>query len=271
MHQFTSDWGYSVTKECLESYPIQESKDYLWMFCIRNKIEKPTMLLLGNSFANHLYAGLVNNRYFKNESILSIGACDPQWYDETNFSPTPLNKHPCSGSRPLLHQKVVNDIVEKNKSIKYVIFSGLSPNPDATYIAHIKKRIDFLEKYGVRVIVFVPHLQLPYDIRNCFSRPYAINKSKFSCELNIQDHKNILESFSPLIISLKTTNPNVLFFDPNKVFCHENKCSMIDNGLPLFRDRYQHFSVYGSKKVAKLFEKWAISNMVIHRDLSHTS
>lgn len=257
--QFGTDWGYSVSDDCLKAYPIQESKKYRWMFCIANKKEKPTMLLLGNSYANHLYAGLVHNQYFKHESILSIGTCDPQWYDKSNFSPTPLTDFPCSGSRPLLHQKVVNTIIEKSGSVKYAILSGLLPGPDEQYIVHIKKRIDFLEKNGVRVIVFVPHLRLPYDIRNCFYRPFS--PSKFSCELDVQEHKTILKSFSPLVRSLKKTNPNVVFFDPNQLFCDGSKCSMIRNGMPLFRDSSHHFSVYGSTELAKIFEKWAIANI----------
>ncbi|MBA2652914.1 MAG: acyltransferase [Tatlockia sp.] len=252
-------WNYSTNDACLKRYPINKLDDYLWMFCMANKEEKPTLLLLGNSYANHLYPGLVTNKFFKSESILSIGTCEPQWYDKASLADAKLTTNPCSGMRPLVQQRFINSIIKKTGSIKYAILSGLSLSAGGNYIASLKKRIDFLEKNNIKVIVFLPHLRLDYDIRSCFSRPFK--KPAFSCELGLDEYKKYLQGFQPVIESLKLTNPRVVFFDPNRLFCDSKKCSMIDKGIPLFRDEHNHLSVYGSKKLAKLFEKWAKKNI----------
>ncbi|MBA2709845.1 MAG: acyltransferase [Tatlockia sp.] len=253
------DWKYSTNSRCSRKYPISELDNFSWMFCMANKEEKPTLLLLGNSYANHLYPGIIKNKYFKYESILSIGTCEPKWYDKATLTKAELNTSPCSGMRPLIQQRFINDIIKKSGSIKYAILSGLELDNSEQYIASIKKRIDFLERNKIRVIVFKPHLRLNYDIRGCISRPFK--KSAFSCELSLLEYQNLLKNFEPLLHSLTKTNPNVVFFDPNQLFCNSQKCSMIRNGLPLLRDEYNHLSEYGSVELANIFEKWAIENI----------
>lgn len=258
--QFTGpNWNYSTNNFCLKNYHVKGSEDYAWMFCIANKEEKPTLLLLGNSYANHLYPGLIQNNYFKYESILSIGTCDPQWFDRSMLSNKALTSQPCSGNRPLEQQRFINHLVENTASIRYAILSGLRLNPDEKYIANIKRRIDFLESHNVKVIIFIPHILLDYDIRNCFAR-FAMKPLK-TCELSHKVYEQYLKNFEPLILVLKKTNPQVAFFNPNDLFCNHEKCSMIHKGIPLFRDQHHHLSEYGSIELAKLFEKWSLTNI----------
>lgn len=253
------NWNYSTNDVCLKKYPINKFGEYSWMFCIANKEKKPTLLLLGNSYANHLYPGLVANNYFKSESILSIGTCEPLWYDRAMLADSELTKNPCSGMRPLEQQQFINSIIKKTGSIRYIILSGLSLRSDEEYITSLRKRIDFFEKNNIKVIVFLPHLKLDYDVKACFPRPFK--HSALSCEFSLEEYKKYLQSFQPAVDSLKTTNSKVAFFDPNRLFCDSRKCSMIDNGIPLLRDEHNHLSVYGSTKLAKIFEKWAKKNI----------
>ncbi len=253
------DWRYSTNALCSKKYPIAKLDNFSWMFCMANKKEKPSLLLLGNSYANHLYPGIVKNKFFKNESILSIGTCEPKWYTKNTLANSELNTNPCSGLRPLLQQRFINNIIKNTGSIKYAILSGLEFDSTEKYITSIKKRIDFLEKNKIRVIVFKPHLRLNYDIRGCISRP--LGRATFSCELSLQEYQNYLKNFEPFLQSIAKTNPNVLFFDPNTLFCDSRKCSMVRNGLPLLRDEYNHLSEYGSIELANIFEKWAIKNI----------
>ena len=57
---------------CLRRFPYQP--DGLW-FCTLSRDAPPTIVLLGDSHANHLYGGMV--RTFPGEAVLSIGACMP--------------------------------------------------------------------------------------------------------------------------------------------------------------------------------------------------
>jgi len=248
-------WRYTKNDTCLNRYPFAESADYQWWFCMASKDEKPTLLLLGHSYANHLYPGLLKTDGFSQHSILSIGTCEP---DDTQPSYSETTADPCSGNRKFDQQRFIDNIIATSGSLQYVIIDGLWGSPNPQYIAGIKRRIDFIERQNIKVIVFIPHLVLGYDIRNCFSRPFQ--DPKRNCEVEVAKRRQLNELFRPLIDELAKTNPGVLFFDQNDLFCDEKICSMIKDGMPLFRDEAQHLSEFGSIEVAKIFKKWAVAN-----------
>lgn len=250
-------WKYTKNDICLNKYPLENTKNYGWWFCMASKDEKPTLILLGNSYSNQFYPGLSKNINFKHHSILSIGTCDAAWVDESKII-SEVNTSPCAGNRPLLQQQFINDIVEKSGSVKFAILGSLSGSLDENYILRLKKRIDFLEMNNVKVIIFTPHIMVDYDTTGCFSRP--LKKPKFNCELTLMDYAKHLDRFKPLVQQLSKTNPNVAFFNQNELFCDANKCSMIRNGMPLFRDEFHHLSEYGSVELSNIFEKWAKIN-----------
>ncbi len=245
---------YQENEICSKRYPFPEREKYKTFFCVQNKDEKPTILLIGSSFANHLYLGLTQNSNFTHHTILSIGNCEPAW----------ASSDECFGHKE--QQSLINGIVENSGSIQYAILSGLkefSENEkvksvtDAGYISLLKKKIDFLESHSIKVIIFMPHLRLSYDPRKCFSRPFS--KSTELCELPAKEREDMLASFQPLMVAIKKTNPNVLFFDQNSLFCDSHICKFLKNNIPLVRD--SHFSEYGSIEMSKVFANWALSNV----------
>jgi hypothetical protein len=150
-------WKFSQNDICNSRYPFEESKDYGWWFCIANKDEAPNLLLLGNSFANHLFPGLSKAEETAGNSILSIGTCPVSQADDKSDEVAKSNS-PCAGNRSY-HQKLfVNDIIEKSGSIKYAIIDGLPYSFDEDETNQVHARIDYLEKQGIQVIVFVPHI-----------------------------------------------------------------------------------------------------------------
>ncbi|HHF7368303.1 TPA: acyltransferase family protein [Legionella bozemanae] len=253
------DWQYTKNDLCLNRYPFDEAKDYQWWFCMMNKSKKPTVILLGNSFANQLYPGLLNNKLFSNETILSIGTCDAAKVGKTPLVDKPLDPtFPCAGDRPLHQEKFINNIIKQNVgSLKYAIIAGLY-GASEEYLARLKSRIDFLEKNHIKVIVFLPHLMFnKKDVKSCI-RPFS---SAARCRSDLKERNALIPFNQAVIKTISKTNPGVVFFDPNDLFCDEKKCSMIDtNGLPFYRDQV-HISEYGSIRLADLFEKWAKKNL----------
>ncbi|STO33863.1 acyltransferase family protein [Legionella bozemanae] len=252
-------WQYTKNDLCLNRYPFDEAKDYRWWFCMMNKSKKPTVILLGNSFANQLYPGLLHNKLFSNETILSIGTCDAAKVGKTPLFDKPLDPtFPCAGDRPLHQEKFINNIIKQNVgSLKYAIIAGLY-GASEEYLARLKSRIDFLEKNHIKVIVFLPHLMFnKKDVKSCI-RPFS---SAARCRSDLKERNALIPFNQAVIKTISKTNPGVVFFDPNDLFCDEKKCSMIDtNGLPFYRDQV-HISEYGSIKLADLFEKWAKKNL----------
>lgn len=251
-------WKYTKNNICMERYPFKEAAEYRWWFCMASKDVPPSLILLGSSFANQQYPGFALNGELNHHSILSIGTCDAAGADEVKVSES-VNFSPCSGYRSLHQQQFIDKIIEDNKSIRFAILDGLELKPDQKYIDRLKKRVDFLEGNNIKVVIYVPHLKVDYDIRGCYSRP--LKRIEGSCELGIDARKALSANFKPLVDQLSKTNPKVAFFDQNDLFCDGLKCSMVRDGMPLFRDEHHHISEYGSVELSKIFVEWARTNM----------
>ncbi|AWN74169.1 acyltransferase family protein [Legionella anisa] len=253
------DWQYIKNDLCLNRYPFEEAKDYQWWFCMINKNKKPTVILLGNSFANQLYPGLLHSKLFSNETILSIGTCDAATVGKTPLVDLVADPTmPCAGDRPLHQEKFINDIIKQNVgSLKYAIIAGLY-GASEEYLTRLKSRIDFLEENHIKVIVFLPHLLFnKKDVKSCI-RPFG---SSSECISDLKERNSLIPFNQAVIKTISKTNPNVVFFDPNDLFCDSKKCSRIDtNGLPFYRDQI-HISEYGSIKLINLFEKQSAKNL----------
>jgi hypothetical protein len=248
-------WEYYQNENCRNRYFLEDFKKYKWFFCITNSEKKPTILILGNSFANDIYPGVILNKLLNHHSVLSIGSCDPAWADENwDLYNEKKNEHgPCYKERQILEQKHINNIIIKEKSIKFVILGGLSNSPTQEYFKRLKQRIDFLEANGIKVILFYPSISLNYfNPKFCYPRPFADAKLK-NCSVPIQSYIDQKRNFLPVVNTLMKTNPNVIFFDPNITFCDNEKCKFNFPLFPVFRDVYFHYSVQASVKVIDNF------------------
>lgn len=249
------NWTYSNNDICASSYQYKNAEAAKWWFCSQSKDGAPNILLLGDSYANHLYPGLIKSNLFNEKTILSIGACKPYWVESSFLNPDP-DYAPCSGSRNYEEQVFVNELVEKEKSIEMVIFSGLRPKNNDIEILALAKRIDFFYKKGIKVVVFVPQFTIDYDIRKCFSRPFTKARD---CKMPLTTYQEKLDSFRPVESFLMENYPNILIFNQNALFCDKESCNYKKNGMPLLRDQYYHISEYGSELMANLFTDWLIT------------
>src|SRR5207245_1407015 len=82
-----------------------------------------------------------------------------------------------------------------------------------------------LEKRNIRVIVFLPHLRLGFNPRACFTTP--MRRTSRDCTFTLDERMAIARNFEPLVTSISLTNPRVLFFYQNDMFCVPEKCSML--------------------------------------------
>jgi peptidoglycan/LPS O-acetylase OafA/YrhL len=259
--QFDGNWAYATNEICSERYPLAGAEKYGWWFCIMNRNQAPTVLVLGNSFGNHLYPGLAFNNSLKHQTILSIGACGPEWVERDGMAHNQVTTAPCSGTRSVDQMELINGLITKERSIKYVIISGFEMD---NYLAPsglgpLIKRINFLEQGGARVIIFSPHVQPDYNITGCYSRPFK--ETQESCQISREKYLEIAKKFEKLANAIRTSNPRVLFFDPNFVFCDSSICKFRFGDMPAFRDEYGHFSLFASQKVGSSFVDWAQTHL----------
>lgn len=251
------DWKYTSNRLCTERYPFKESNNYATWFCMQSNQRDPTLVLLGSSYANQLYPGFAHNPRLKDHTVLSIGMCDPAKVDEGPLE-NAEDPNPCIGRNLARQQKFYEQLIERNHSIRFVVLDGLNREPDAGYIARLKERIDFLEKRNIRVIVFGPHLRLGFNPRACFTTPMRRNAR--DCTIPLDERARIDAKFRPLVASISKTNPGVLFFDQNEMYCGSQNCSMVREGRPLARD-YGHITESGSELLQGYFSEWARVNL----------
>ncbi len=245
-------WKYSTNQLCLARLPFPDAKIYGWWFCSLSKDKAPSILLMGISHSNSLYPGLVN--LLPKQTILSFGTCPIERQNPASLD-LPTDNTPCSGYKMLHQQEYINNMIKNNKSLKYAIVAGIEGSFNEDRIARFRQTVDFLEQQNIRVILVSPNVRPSYDVKGCLPRPSAA--PEYDCIAPLSERASHDVNIKPLFDSLKKTNPKVLFFDSNDMFCNEKECSYMLNGMPAFRDEFAHFSEYASNLQALYFERWA--------------
>ena len=141
-----------------------------------------------------------------------------------------------------------------------MIIDGLFKIPNLSTIDKTLERIQFLEKFDLQVVIFIPHLEPGFDTKACFRSPFYQNPK--DCLVPSSYRKDLVNNFNPLINAVKNKYPKVLFFDQNEIFCDrdDNNCSFIRDKLPLHRDT-SHISEYASILMQDYFNNWSKINI----------
>lgn len=247
-------WAYMRSPACEARYPYPDAADFSWWFCMESKEAPPTLMLIGTSFANQLFPGLAKNPATEHHSILSIGTCDPADFVYRQWSVKP---HPCSEDRAEKQTAFISSIIDKAGTVQYAILDGLPPDPYEGYAQSLEKYIGELEKKNVKVIVFLPHMQLGVDPRSCFARPFGGTAN--SCKLSYEKFLDINRKWAPIISLIEQSHPDTRFFDQKVLTCKDGACSATLDDMPMFRDQ-THLSEFASIRLAELFVEWAKVN-----------
>ena len=248
-------WRHTTNDLCKARYHGLEYR----YFCALSRDADPTVILLGDSFANALYGGIVQHPQLAHHVVLSFGSCSP--------GSSLAKPGDCA---------TLKRIIETTPSIRYAFVTAYWPrfnaagssidlitgapaeNPSsaADYIRGFDERIGFLEARGIKVVVFGPKPELGYEPRLCFARPFSTGSMPCTMERSRVDEQEA--SIASLIAGVLARHPNVLYFDQNGLFCSGPVCSTIKDGMPLLRD-FRHYSEFGSDAVMAEFVPWVSS------------
>ncbi|PUB43240.1 peptidoglycan/LPS O-acetylase OafA/YrhL [Pseudomonas sp. GV047] len=278
-------WIYSKNELCKETFG---KPDYLdeWTFCYTNS-KTPDVIIIGNSFANHLYPGLANNTDMAGKGVLSIGICDPAAHTDWGNPENP--KSPCASRKADLERTFIDEIIKNTASIKTVIINAWWPAFDASgnyvnaggnygekkvklfdrpemddnssfenYFYGLEDRVSFLERAGKAVVIFGPKPELRKDIKSCIGRP--LGKTEAGCSSDTSTELNKVLKFREGVYALMVKHPNLKYFDQFDLFCDSHVCIYFRDGKPLLRDD-AHLSVYGSSYVMDSFVAWSKEHM----------
>jgi peptidoglycan/LPS O-acetylase OafA/YrhL len=244
-------WPYFQDATCMRRYPNPLAATYGWWFCVTSQDKPPTLLLFGDSQANQLYPGIVNNPAFSNQVVLSIGDCPVQTLGRVPSS------NPCWGSKQTDQLDFIHSVIADNPSLRFAILAGLSGNPGPQQLQDLRSHLTFLLQHGVTPIVFYPQLQPTFDIHSCIARP--ILPAQSDCALPVSARPKLNEQFAPTVDLIRSEFPSVGLFDMNDLFCSSDTCSFLKGGVPLLRDQ-AHISAFASALLGQDFAIWATAN-----------
>jgi hypothetical protein len=225
---------------CTARYPFQPPG--LW-FCRLSKDAAPTVLVLGDSHANHLYDGIAE--VFPGDAVLTVGACMPTvglvYPERTDASGACFNDRFVAQSDYL--QRHVIDVAplrwvivsamwrtfdDSGREIEYwtgrpmSTFAPVEASALDAYVAGLERQLDRLGSVAVTIVLDTPRRGLAVDVQRQRQAP-----------------------FNQRVVALAKRRPNVQVLDPMATLCGDRWCSWNE-----LRD-VNHLSHAGSVVVAR--------------------
>jgi len=226
---------------CTTRYPFRP--DGLW-FCRLSKDTAPTVLLLGDSHANHLYDGVAE--VFPNDAVLAIGACMPTV--GLVYPARAGGGDACVNERFAVQSEYLQRRAIEEAPLRWVVLSAMWRSFDAegreidswtgaptstfgpvtgsaldAYVAGIERQLDRLgNDVAVTIVLDTPRRGLAVDVQRRRQAP-----------------------FRQRIVALAQRRANVQVLDPMTTLCGDTWCAW--NRL---RDA-NHLSHAGSVVVAR--------------------
>jgi peptidoglycan/LPS O-acetylase OafA/YrhL len=266
-------WGkkWAPTRECQKAFGEE-----FWDFCsIYDSNKRPTVVLLGDSNANHFFPGLSLAYAKDGDNLLNLGhgLCPPL----LDINVTAGNgKMPCSAVAEKAIAHAVND-----PSIRTVVLSMMGEgyaegrrsatptNPGFIQISSItdpalstnlavlehsmRMTLARLSAANKRIVLLISAPMLDFDPRTCVaSRPWRITplQLKAPCAMPQSEVKARGESFSLIVNKVARDFPKVTVVDSAQELCDGYSCWALRDGKLLYRDA-GHLSVDGSMYLAE--------------------
>lgn len=251
---YTGSISTQEAKECRNIFIDSE------MCSISHAERLPTVLLLGDSHANHLFPGLKPYYDGKGENLLLLAK---------------------SGTPPLLGLSVGNgqslddamEYLKKSPSIKTVLISAFwgsyfeengVPVADYVYFNYIRDKyspgdkdknkifrsalirtIKFLRSEGLEIVFFYDIPSLPFRLSGCYFRPLF---DRHHCEFHYDSIALEQERYRSVVSQILSEFPNIKVYDPVEYLCASRTCAVMNGGVFMYSDD-MHLSVEGAKKL----------------------
>jgi peptidoglycan/LPS O-acetylase OafA/YrhL len=221
----------SIYEYCLMAFPDRD----------------PTVVLLGDSHAYHVVAGLTGYYKSRGDNLLMLGTRVPYW----GLAPAddPFQKV----TQPMLEQAL------NTASIKTAIFAThrrLDHSPESQRMLDAAR--DTYRRFiaaGKHVIVIEDVPILPFDPRTCIKRagvassattaPCGIARSEW--DRQIAQHEELRKETARLF-------PQIEWFRASDALCDERQCSAMIAGRLMYRDN-NHLSYDGDLRVGAYFAR----------------
>lgn len=194
-------------------------------------------LLLGDSHAEHLLAGLAESMPERNIAFYGKGAL------------------PLLGSPEF---KIIFERVLKNPDIQDIFITANWPGrwKERSSAQAMEEDITVTLKAfinaGKHVVLIGDTPKFAFDPQRCkYRRPLS---SGTQCEISASLVRAQQDTYWPLFQAVQRTLPKVRLITLEKVFCHDDLCSMAIEDKVMFRDS-NHLNILGSRRVANFIQQ----------------
>lgn len=258
---------YAKTNECLKKYDLNNLT-----FCVGSNLKKESsVLVIGDSHANHLFAGLKTYYKLKKEEVINWGAgtCLPFYNLNAENNGTKCVADINATLEKAIADKNLHTIILSAFYSMYttedVVFKSLSNptllNRNEIFRLSIKETLDKLIKANKKVVLFYDVPTLNFDPRDCQRRViswFEKNKRELTndCETNrgnLAQRNEIEVLFENIITSSPEFAKNVRIFNPRLFLCNNSKCLATKDKQIIYRDQ-NHLNQTGSKWLATKYD-----------------
>jgi peptidoglycan/LPS O-acetylase OafA/YrhL len=228
-HKYVAENFFRCTPESIAKEALESGR---YLRCMQSKNNSEVdIVLLGDSHAEHLFLGLAENLNNKNLAFYIKGSL------------------PFLGNQEF--DTIFNHILKK-RSIHTVLISAhwigrMNQIPNDTSLEkELLKTIGALVSAGKSVYIFDDIPKFPTPPERC--KFFVEGFSEPICETNKADVKKYEMRYLPVLKSVSSQIKDVHFFEIGDLFCGDLICSMVKNGVLMYRDN-NHLNILGSKFV----------------------
>jgi len=257
-------------------------------FCTLSAAREPTILLLGDSFAWHLYHGLASGADAAGDTVLALGqgSCVPFFGFSAEKSLPARDGCAAAGAKAMdlaLHSPSVRTVVlsaqlylqgyRRFTDFQWINFgfteaiwnsvSGIDGNANfrVSIVAALRDTIGRLDATGKKIVFVFDTPRLPFDPKIC-ALGYEIPLRKGAVGLTrpcaMEREKFDGEGnaqYRELVLGVLRSFPRVRVFDPASILCDAQWCWAVRDGTYLYRDAAGHLSQDGSRYLAPYLQR----------------
>ena len=231
---------------CKKRYGFDSPYEY----CLMARVDQdPTVILIGDSHAYHVVAGLTKYYASIGENLLMLGTRKPYW------------NLPAGDDE---FQKITQPMLELAlgmPSVKTVVFStharlGTNTDEERTILAAARDTVRRFTQAGKSVILMEDIPVLTFDPRACIKRAGIVTTStRTVCALP----RAVADGQSPqnldLLAQLLRDFPATSLFRTHDLLCDDKLCWAMKDGTLMYRDTH-HLSYEGDLRIGDSFGQW---------------
>jgi SGNH domain (fused to AT3 domains) len=285
-HQRNFDQTMIADTETLNAFrALQKPCDYAFAkelsWCLVSKKSPPTIAIFGDSHADHLFAGVVDDTA-RGWLLIDQSSCPPasglavRYKDEPD-SCAQKNEHILNA---LIASPTIKTVVLAERGMAYIARESLIPNAKKhgnpnhwhvesyapreagltkaeLYYNGMQRSITRLQKAGKKVVLFMDVPELDFPPIRCAPRPLSLlaPEAMAACAMPKARSIGYAAPYRALMQSLAKANPTVRIYDPSPLLCDAKNCYAGDQTMLFYHDT-NHLSQRGSKKVMAGFMEW---------------